>query len=1156
MLKAPQNLFATAYDGSVHSDWQPVDGADGYILQFYNADEPDRCIKTRYAQNLSKLIMGFRNGRKYLVRVRAFRYSGGKEIAGELSQPAEFTPICRHLKAQNIITMNKGETSQIVWERKNIVPAVAFSCDDESVATVTKGGQVTAVSDGIARITLTADDGEIFTVNIAVGRSLSRSGNDARIMLCGDIMCSLEQQRKAATRSLDFTDTFKALKSTIGAADYSVAVLETTCFDGAPYEYEKIRTDSGSPNCNSPSTFVDAVKSCGFSALVTANNHNCDTGIKGLEATVQHIKNCGMANIGTLDDETHIADINGIRVGFVAVNSISNGLEKDIPPQLIGKYEPTHFKELVNLLENDGAEYIIAYQHWGQMNSVIVRDVQKKAAEYMARCGADLIIGSHPHVMQRAEKITTADGREVMCFYSLGNLISSMKEMRENRESVIVDLTLRRASGRITSDINCIPVLCEDTSDGYTVTVLDGALTENRKTARERIKSILGGSADICGKPKLLLQGSAVLRKVFSDSGYNYDDTPLILSPVSLVSEKSTLTGKCGNARNKLDIAKNFDSYISDNKKDYIVIDLYTMAAVSCYKYGDSYYTASQNFLSSDFYNKNKDNFERISPPFNENVWKTALKKYADTISLHYTKDKIILVRLKFSDMCVKQDQLRNGKSKNALNKRIRMYEDYLISLLQPVVIDVAGGYFADGTSSMVTAFEPLFYDDVRIKTDMITKREVEGKFCFDKPDLKLWLSRVIRYYDNMTARAYQSKLLDRTYVADRLIELTSKQFTAENAAYLALLRENKVKSYDDAKTILGRMLYGAEKVIKAINAVTYINGDLSECRYEDIRIVFDENFLVKKQLAKKLTEVYKYANTDNCEQIFLIKDDINALREYEKACKPTVVDIWGSCISRETVNRNISGIFVDKYIFKQPFLLSEEPDIPFDTSIGADKFCGSSWRKRTIKEAFLHEGRRILSDSTADWLIFDMYDLICNMKKYSGSLFEVDDFILRTDFYRTIADKCESTYLFKEKSREYLDKSLESFCRFVVKRYGKNIILIKADLKNKFITLDNTISDLPDSDDTFEEKKAFIAEYEDKFARLTGCFVIDISKRYYADDRFPLGGAHIVHYEDEFYSRCCKRISEILGGSNERYREDVDEEYIKLRDIRINRID
>ena len=169
------------------------------------------------------------------------------------------------------------------------------------------------------------------------------------------------------------------------------------------------------------------------------------------------------------------------------------------------------------------------------------------------------------------DRIKTADGREVMCFYSLGNLLSSMKEMRENRESTIVDLTLTRTDGRITADITCIPVLCEDTSDGYTVTVLNGNLTESRKAARERINSILGECEDICGKPDFVVQGSAVLRKVFSDSGYNYDDTPLILSPVSLMSEKSALSGKYGNARNRLDIAKNFDSYISDSKTDYIL---------------------------------------------------------------------------------------------------------------------------------------------------------------------------------------------------------------------------------------------------------------------------------------------------------------------------------------------------------------------------------------------------------------------------------------------------------------------------------------------------------------------------------------------------------------------------------------------------------
>ena len=72
------------------------------------------------------------------------------------------------------------------------MPAVTFECDDSDVATVTKGGQVTAVSDGTAEIKLTADDGQTFTVKIVVGRDMSRYPTTARIMLCGDIMCSLE----------------------------------------------------------------------------------------------------------------------------------------------------------------------------------------------------------------------------------------------------------------------------------------------------------------------------------------------------------------------------------------------------------------------------------------------------------------------------------------------------------------------------------------------------------------------------------------------------------------------------------------------------------------------------------------------------------------------------------------------------------------------------------------------------------------------------------------------------------------------------------------------------------------------------------------------------------------------------------------------------
>ena len=69
-----------------------------------------------------------------------------------------------------------------------------------------------------------------------------------------------------------------------------------------------------SPNCNSPSSFIYALKKGGFKGVVTANNHNCYCGGEGLIDTVNHIKSAGMDNIGTLGNNPVVVDLNGIRV--------------------------------------------------------------------------------------------------------------------------------------------------------------------------------------------------------------------------------------------------------------------------------------------------------------------------------------------------------------------------------------------------------------------------------------------------------------------------------------------------------------------------------------------------------------------------------------------------------------------------------------------------------------------------------------------------------------------------------------------------------------------------------------------------------------------------------------------------------------------------
>ena len=70
----------------------------------------------------------------------------------------------------------------------------------------------------------------------------------------------------------------------------------------------------------------------------------------------------------------------------------------------------------------------------------------------------------------------------------------------------------------------------------------------------------------------------------------------------------------------------------------------------------------------------------------------------------------------------------------------------------------------------------------------------------------------------------------------------------------------------------------------------------------------------------------------------------------------------------------------------------------------------------------------------------------------------------------------------------------------------------------------------------------------------MTGCYVIDISKHFYSSDSFVFGGAHIVHYEEEFYRTAGRYISEIIAGTDRQVFSAVDENYLLLRSLRLSR--
>ena len=1161
VLKAPGGFTVTGKDGCASLKWNEVTGAEGYRIFFYKAEEPETVIKSRYSQKCGKGILGFMNGTEYLAEVCAYRTKDGKEVLGKRTEKLPFVPVSQKLKAQNTICLKPGESAQIVWELANSVPAATFSSDNAAVASVDDKGRVTAKSKGTAAVTVTAE-GQRFVTRVEVERSQQQSSPRAVLMFTGDLMCSVKHQRAAANYGYDIHDAFRRVRELLSGADLAAGVLETTCFDGAPYEHELLRLPGGSPNCNSPSTFVSAAASAGFDVLVTANNHNCDGGAEGLRSTVDAIKRCGMKNVGTLGENPVFVGVKGFRIAIIACTMISNKTEGCLSEgsgilcvNPAGTYSRDYFTELVNRAKAEGAEYIVAYQHWGCMNSSRVRKSQVQEAQFMADAGADIIIGSHPHMVQRFGWVKSSDGRRVPCAYSLGNFLTTMSEMDGNRDGVILRAELRRTESGIEAKVSCIPCMTADREWGAEILPVYPPFSGESSRSLERTRTVLGEGISVFDpRPKVFLSGSVLLNKIFkSGKGFRTDRTALLLSQISLGCTKKASAGEIAEERLRLDIEKDIASAVRKSSPDYIAVDFYAAASVACYKLegeiGEDpcFFTGSKSFKKSAFYKENKEKFTKINPPFGEAVWKPLVRSYTEQLLTAMPGERIILFRHRFGNHMVKCGELRNYTPKASVNRLMRAMEDYFITLAKPLVVDLSEHYFVKEDTPV--GFEEGYYQDAYRAAEKLTSGS--GRTFISQPDENIWFGRVMKYYDSMTARAYQSWLLDMDCAADQMIAYTSAEFAARNSERLLRLKRagnpelTHVREFFEGDP-------GAEALCQAADIIhALLNGHIDRS-YDFFAPAFRGHYSIIRKMVRLLSaEIGASVNEDSAELVFLLRGKPQ-MKRYITALNRMTLDIWGSCVSRESANRS-KDAYIGTYIFKQSPILAFEPSIEVEFPEGTEKFCGNKWRRRTLRDSFLRSGDADIKGSDSRWILLDFYDLISRMAEYHGALFEIDDFICRTDFYKEIQPECTECYLFEKRDMKYCFETMTRFAKIILEKYGEHIILIKTEPKDMFINLDYRLEPLED-DGMFEIKKKFISLCEERFASVTGCYVIDISKHFYSSDSFPLGGAHIVHYEDEFYRQTGEYINEILSGSSRRVFSTVDDNYLLLRNLRLNR--
>lgn len=274
------------------------------------------------------------------------------------------------------------------------------------------------------------------------------------LSLCfmGDIMMHTKQIETALKTDgkYDFSTYFSLMKGRIREADLAVANMEFT-LAGKPY--------TGYPCFSAPDEAAAYIADCGFDVFLCANNHIFDKGGDGASRTLSlyrelegshGIRVTGLA--GSEDERCRNTPLTmlrkGIRLAFINFTYGTNSGSGTHWPKTNYMSDTALLEKALEKAEKE-ADITIVLPHWGTEYQLTHSRKQEDMAKWLTEKGADIIIGTHPHVIQ-----DTAHINNVQVAYSLGNAVSNMSAQNTQLELMATLRIVRETNG----DLKILPL--------------------------------------------------------------------------------------------------------------------------------------------------------------------------------------------------------------------------------------------------------------------------------------------------------------------------------------------------------------------------------------------------------------------------------------------------------------------------------------------------------------------------------------------------------------------------------------------------------------------------------------------------------------------------------------------------------------------------
>jgi poly-gamma-glutamate synthesis protein (capsule biosynthesis protein) len=256
------------------------------------------------------------------------------------------------------------------------------------------------------------------------------SSEDISICMVGDLLIHLPILDYAKTEGYNFDFIFENMEKYIKEYDIKI-INEEVLIAGTNFSIK------GYPKFNSPLELADSVAKAGFNVILKSTNHVNDLGEEARLFDLNNWKKFPNIKVtGSYQNEEEAQkityfEIKGIKIALLNYCYGSNRLLRN--SYTINKINYDKIKNDINKSKSEGADIIIVMPHWGKEYSLKTNKFQNKWSKIFFELGVDIVIGTHPHVIQPVEIIEDKDkNRKMYIFYSLGNFINSTSSRKKN----------------------------------------------------------------------------------------------------------------------------------------------------------------------------------------------------------------------------------------------------------------------------------------------------------------------------------------------------------------------------------------------------------------------------------------------------------------------------------------------------------------------------------------------------------------------------------------------------------------------------------------------------------------------------------------------------------------------------------------------------